>query len=64
MTTLKNICLEYTDDVVCDDNQIHAMVNKKYSEDLQFKLEGKGCKLISVSKRYFLYLMTFSIPSY
>ena len=62
MATLKNICFEYTDDVVWEENEIHAMVNKKYSEDLQLKLEQKGCKLLSINKRYFMWLMTFSVP--
>tara|TARA_Y100000310_G_C20369788_1_gene662976 strand:- start:420 stop:614 length:195 start_codon:yes stop_codon:yes gene_type:complete len=64
MTILKNICLEYTDDVVCEYNQIHAMINKKYAEDLQMKLEQKGCTLLSISKKYFLWLMTFHIPDF
>ena len=62
MTILKNICFEYTDDVVWEDNEIHAMINKRYAEDLQLKLEQKGCKLMSVSKKYFMWLMTFSVP--
>ena len=62
MTILKNICFEYTDDVVWEDNEIHAMINKKYAEDLQMKLEQKGCKLLSINKRYFMWLMTFSVP--
>ena len=62
MTTLKNICFEYTDDVVWEENEIHAMINKKYAKDLQLKLEQKGCTLLSVSKKYFMWLMTFSIP--
>jgi len=64
MTILKNICFEYTDDIVCDDNEIHAMVNKKYAPDLQLKLENKGCTLMSVSKKYFMWLMTFSVPTW
>ena len=62
MTTLKNICLEYMDDVVWEENQIHAMVNKKYAEDLKIKLEQKGCGLLNISKKYFMWLMTFSVP--
>ena len=38
------------------------MINKRYAEDLQLKLEQKGCKLLSVSKKYFMWLMTFSVP--
>ena len=62
MTTLKNICFEYTDDVVWEENQIHAMINKKYADDLRLKLEQKGCELLSISKKYFMWLMTFSVP--
>ena len=51
MTVLKNICFEYTDDIVCDGNEIHALVNKKYASDLQSKLEKKGCTLLSISKK-------------
>ena len=64
MTILKNICFEYTDDIVCEDNQIHAMINKKYASDLQTKLEFKGCTLTSISKKYFMWLMTFSVPTW
>lgn len=64
MTVLKNICFEYTDDIVCDENQIHAMINKKYATELQLKLECKGCTLTSISKKYFMWLMTFSIPTW
>jgi hypothetical protein len=64
MTILKNICFEYTDDIVCDDNEIHAMINKKYAADLKIKLEQKGCSLTSISKKYFMWLMTFSIPNF
>ena len=64
MTILKNICFEYTDDIVCDDNEIHAMINKKYADELQLKLEKKGCTLMSISKKYFMWLMTFSVPTW
>lgn len=62
MTTLKNICFEYTDDVVWEESEIHAMINKKYAEDLRSKLEQKGCELLSVNKKYFMWLMTFRVP--
>ena len=62
MAILKNICLEYTDDIAVEGNEIHAMINKKYASDLQLKLEARGCKLTSISKKYFIWLMSFNVP--
>lgn len=59
---LKNICLEYGDDVEYKDGEILTLIHNKYASDLKKKMKNRRSMLISMKKKKFYVLMRFSLP--